>query len=181
MPQIETERLLLRPFTLDDVDAYYTAIRSDADVMRYLPGGKPQPREKAEALIRQFIAGWENSPFGGLAVIHKADDTLIGQAGLMGLPGTDKVELFYAFAKTYWGQGLAPEAARAVLRFGFEHAGLEEIVAVFEPGNAGSERVMIKVGMMHQGLIAAYDTELPCYAVTCEEFDYGDGAYHFSA
>ncbi len=48
MPQLETDRLLLRPFTLDDVDAYYTAIRSDPDVMRYLPGSEPRPREDAE-------------------------------------------------------------------------------------------------------------------------------------
>lgn len=179
MPKIETERLLLRPFTLDDVDAYHAAIRSDPNVMRYLPGGKPQPREKTEQVIRQFIAMWETSGFGGFAVVHKADDTLIGQAGLSELSGTDKIELFYAFAKPYWGQGLALEAARAVLRFGFEQCSLEEIVAVFVPENAGSERVMIKAGMISQGVIAAYDTELPCYSVTRADFNYDDGTYRF--
>jgi RimJ/RimL family protein N-acetyltransferase len=55
MPEIETARLRLRPFTLDDLDDYYTAIRSDPDVMRFLPGGQPQPRERAEQVIRFFI------------------------------------------------------------------------------------------------------------------------------
>lgn len=181
MPHIETDRLLLRPFTLDDVDTYHAAIRSDPDVMRYLPGGQPQSREQAEQAVQRFIAGWQASGFGGFAVIRKVDGALIGQSGLSPLPGTDMVEVFYALAKAAWGQGYAPEAARAVLRFGFEQVGLARIVAVFVPENIGSERVMIKLGMAHQGMIAAYDTELPCYAITREAFDYGGGVYRVSA
>lgn len=179
MPQIETERLLLRPFTLDDVDAYHAAIRSDPDVMRYLPGGVPQPRADTERVIQHFIIMWETQPFGGFAVIHKADGALIGQCGLAYVPGwgTELVELFYALAQPYWGQGFATEAARAVLRFGFETGGLERIVAVFMPENTGSERVMRKLGMASQGMLQAYGDELPCYAITRAAFAYGDGAY----
>lgn len=180
MPQLETERLRLCPFTLNDVDAYYMMIRSDPDVMRYLPGGEPRPREDAERVIRYFIAQWEAQPFSGFAVIHKQDNALIGQCGLAFIPDTEIVELFYALGKPYWGQGLAPEAARAVLRFGFEQCALERIVAVFVPENTGSERVMIKLGMVHEGMMPAYNTELPCYAIRRAAFDYGTGAYSFT-
>ena len=177
MPEIETARLRLRLFTLDDVDDYYTAIRRDPDVMRYLPGGQPQPRTRAEQVIRFFIDYWRDHPFGGFAIIHKADGKLIGQCGLQIIPGNTDVELFYALAKPYWGQGYAPEAGHACLRYGFETAGLDRIFAMFIPGNTGSERVMIKLGMKPVGLRPAYETDLPCYAIARSEFVPGDAPY----
>ncbi len=123
------------------------------------------------------MAQWETHPFSGFAVIHKADNTLIGQCGLAFIPETEIIELFYALGKAHWGQGLAPEAARAVLRFGFEQCALDRIVAVFVPENTGSEQVMIKLGMAHEGTMQAYNTELPCYAITPDTFEYGAGAY----
>jgi RimJ/RimL family protein N-acetyltransferase len=142
MPEIETARLRLRLFRLDDLDDYYTAIRRDPDVMRFLPGGQPQSRERTEQVIGKSIDYWQDHDFGGFAVIHKADGKLIGQCGLHVIPGQTDVELFYALAKPYWGQGLAAEAGHACLRYGFETVGLARIVAVFAPGNMRSERVM---------------------------------------
>jgi ribosomal-protein-alanine N-acetyltransferase len=178
MPIIETARLRLRLFTPDDLDDYYATIRSDPDVMRYLPSGKPQPREYAEQVIQRFIVYWQTHPFGAFAVTLKADGQLIGQCGLQLIPNQTDVELFYALAKWAWGKGIAPEAAHACLRYGFETAGLERIFAMFVPGNVGSERVMIKLGMTSQGMRAAYDTELPCYAIARSEFRPGDAMYH---
>ena len=177
MPEIETARLRLRPFVLDDLDAYYAAIRRDPDVMRFLPGGQPQPRERAEQVIRRFIDAWRDQHFGGFAVIHQADGKLIGQCGLEIIPNQTDVELFYAFAKPYWGQGYAAEAGRACLRYGFESAGLDRIFAMFVPGNTASERVMIKLGMKSIGLRPAYGSALPCYAITRDEFQPGDAPY----
>jgi RimJ/RimL family protein N-acetyltransferase len=178
MPEIETARLRLRLFTMDDVDDYYAAIRSDPDVMRFLPGGQPQPREQAETVLYYFIHYWQDHDFGAFAIIHKADRKLIGQCGLQIIPGQTDVELFYALAKPYWGQGFASEAGHACLRYGFETVGLARIFALFVPGNVGSERVMLKFGMTSQGLRPAYDTALPCYAITRDEFRPGDAPYH---
>jgi ribosomal-protein-alanine N-acetyltransferase len=177
MPQIETARLHLRMFTIDDLDDYYAAIRSDPDVMRYLPGRQAQSRERTEQVIRFFIDYWQDHPFGAFAVMHRVDNRLIGQVGLQYIPGQSEVELFYAYAKPYWGQGIAFEAGRACLRYGFETIGLERIYAMFIPGNIGSERVMMKLGMTSQGMRAAYDTELPSYAIAREAFDPGDAPY----
>ncbi len=177
MPEIETARLRLRLFSLDDLPDYYRAIRSDPDVMRFLPGGQPQPLERAEQVIRFFIDYWRDHDFGGFAVVHKADGRLIGQCGLQIIPGQTDVELYYALARSYWGQGYASEAGHACLRYGFETAGLDRIFAMFVPGNTTSERVMIKLGMKSVGLRPAYETSLPCYAITREEFQAGDAPY----
>jgi RimJ/RimL family protein N-acetyltransferase len=177
MPEIDTARLRLRPFTLDDLDEYYTAIRSDPDVMRFLPGGQPQPRERAKQVIRFFIDYWRDHDFGAFAIVDRADDRLIGQCGLQIIPGQTDVELFYALAKPYWGKGYASEAGRACLRYGFESAGLDRIFAMFVPGNTASERVMIKLGMKSVGLRPAYESALPCYAITRDEFQPGDAPY----
>jgi ribosomal-protein-alanine N-acetyltransferase len=177
MPEIETARLRLRPLILDDADAYYLAVMCDPDVRRYLPGGQPLPRDRAEPIIERFQNYWDQHGFGGWAVIHKADDRLIGQCGLQYLPGTTEVEVYYALAKAYWGQGFAPEAAHATLRYGFETLNFDRIVAVFVPGNHASERVMIKIGMTYQGIKHAYETDLPFYSINCAEFQPGDAPY----
>ncbi|MCD4686941.1 MAG: GNAT family N-acetyltransferase [Anaerolineae bacterium] len=181
MPRIETARLVLRPFVLEDADAYYHAVMCDPDVRRFLPGGQSLPRERAVPIMEHFIAQWAMYGFGGMAVLHKSDAQLIGQCGLQFIPDTDKIEVFYALAKVYWGQGLAPEAARACLHFGFEERGFDQINALFMPGNTGSERVMIKLGMTHQGLLYAYDTELPWYAIVRAAFEPGNTPYIYHA
>ena len=177
MASIDTARLRLRPFTLDDLNAYHAAIRSDPDVMRYLPGGLPQSRDVSDRVLRFFIDYWTQHPYGGWAVIHAADGRLIGQAGLQQLSDRPEVELYYAFAKAYWHQGFASEAAHAVLRYGFETAGLDRIIAVFAPENTASEHVMISCGMTAQGLLPCYGTQLPSYAITRAEFQPGTAPY----
>ncbi len=163
MVQIETARLRLRLFTLDDLDAYHTAIFSDPDVTRFLPGGAPRPRDGSERVIRRFLEHWQQHDFGIFAVEYEGQ--VIGHCGLQYIPDTNHVELAYALAKSCWGKGLASEAAAACLRYGFEHLALDRIVAVFVPENTASERVMQKIGMHHVGLLACYGTELPCYAL----------------
>lgn len=177
---IETTRLRLRPFTLEDADAYYDAVMWDPDVRRYLPGRQPLPRERAESILQRHIDHWAQHNMCGRAMILRAGDQLIGHCGLQYIPSQPDVEIFYALAKDFWGQGLASEAAHAALRYGFEVLELERIYAMFVPGNTASERVMIKIGMTYQGLRHAYDTDLPCYAIRREEFRSGSAYYQVS-
>jgi RimJ/RimL family protein N-acetyltransferase len=170
MFEIETARLRLRPFTLDDAEIYYRTLLSDPDVMRYLPGGAPRPRDHADRAVDYFTDHWARHGFGISAVILKSESRLIGQCGLQYIPDLPHVEVAYALGRVYWGQGLASEAARAWLRCGFEELNLDRIVALFLPGNTASERVMIKLGMTYQGTLHAYDTDLPCYAIARADF-----------
>ena len=102
------------------MDAYYAGISSDADVMRYLPGGKPRLRSDSQWVISYFMHHAELHGFGVWAVEEKASGALIGHAGLEHIPGAQEVEIAYTLAKAYWGRGFATEAAGASLSYGFE-------------------------------------------------------------
>ena len=175
--ELETARLRLRQFTLDDIDAYYQAIFSDPDVMRYLPGGVPRPKERTEITIRSDQNHWQQHSFGLWAVIYKPEETLIGHCGLMTMPETSEIEVAYALAKPFWGMGLATEAAHASLRFGFETVGLDRIVAVAVSENTASQQVMVKIGMVYEKIAQVYGTELPYYTITRTIFRPGNAPW----
>ena len=179
---IETARLRLRPFTVDDLDALHAAVYGDAEVTRYLPGGAPWPREKVQKLIAFYVKHWEEHGFGPWAVIHRADSRFIGEAGLNTVPKTDppEVEVLYAYARAYWGRGIATESASASLRYGFEEAGLERIIALAFPENIASQRVMQKIGMTHEGLQYYYDADLETYSISREAFQWDGSPYRLT-
>ena len=147
MPEIETARLLLRMFSQDDLDDL-SRLYADADVMRYL-SGHPLTREEASGWLNYFLAGWQNYGFGWWAVVQKKSGELIGHCGLQFLHVTPEVEVTYGLAKAYWRMGLASEAARACLRYGFEQLKLDRILALADPGNVRSHLVMERVGMRY--------------------------------
>lgn len=169
---LETERLRLRPLTLGDVDAYYAIITSDADVMRYLPGGgAARLRSDSEWVLGYFMQHVELHGFGIWAVEEKQSGALIGHAGLEYIPGADEVEVAYTLAKAAWGKGYATEAARTVLKYGFEALNLREIYGLSFPANAASQRVMQKLGMKLEGTTDRfYNTELTCYKLTRDDY-----------
>ena len=169
MAVIETERLILRPFVPSDLHEYHRHIYSDADVMRYLPGGKPRPREATQKVLEFAIQHGEEFGYTLWAVIDKENMAFLGHCGLTTLH--NGVEVAYALGKAFWGQGYAPEAARASLRFGFEAYGLEQILALAVPDNAASQRVMQKIGMHYQGITNDYyNTPLVLYALARGDF-----------
>src|SRR5919202_797952 len=102
MPQIETARLLLRPFNSADLDDVARLV-SDPQVMRYLgrEGGKTMSRGEAQTTLERFIAGWHERGFGHFAVLRKDTQQLCGMCGLKLLEGTP--ELVYVLARKYWG------------------------------------------------------------------------------
>jgi RimJ/RimL family protein N-acetyltransferase len=83
MPELENPRLRLRMFTPDDLDAYHARVYGDAEVMRYMPGGKPRSRADTERLLNDFIAYWNEHPLGVWAVVEKTSGAFIGHAGLL--------------------------------------------------------------------------------------------------
>ena len=171
MDTLETERLRLRPFSLDDVDAYYAGISSDADVMRYLPGGQPRQRADSQWVIGYFMRHAELHGFGVWAVEEQASRALIGHAGLEYIPGAEEVEIAYTFAKAYWGRGYATEAAAATISYGFGALNLPEIFGLAFPQNTASQNVMRKIGMESQGMTHEYyGLELACYHLTREHY-----------
>ena len=163
---LETERLVLREFTLDDLERL-VELRSDPLVMRYIG---LQSREKVEERLRYYLSLYQSHGFGMWAVVHKAENALIGWCGLLFLDQTPEVEVGYGVARAFWGQGLMTEAARASLRFGFESAKLERIVAVAMPENHQSRRIMEKLGMRYEKNGHFYNHELVYYAINRDQY-----------
>ena len=172
---LETERLMLRHFTVDDLDDL-AAIYADPDVMRYIGSGVAKARaQTAELLEFAFIdnaRAWpdevlerkpqlrraieRNCSFGLWATIYKPDNRLIGRCGLLSwdLDGQKETEVGYVLAKAYWGRGLASEAARASRDYGFNVLGFDRLISLILPQNLASQRVAIKNGMNHERDVA---------------------------
>jgi ribosomal-protein-alanine N-acetyltransferase len=134
-------------FTADDLQDL-SRIYADADVMKYL-SGHPLTEKETASWLKYFLSGWEQYGFGWWAVTLKERGALIGHCGLQFIHVTPDVEVTYGLEKAYWRMGLASEAARACLRYGFEELGLDRIYALADPGNVASHLVMKRVGMSY--------------------------------
>lgn len=172
MPEIETARLLLRMFNPSDLDDL-SRIYADEDVMKYL-SGHPLTRQETADWLSYFLEGWESYGFGWWAAVLKERGELIGHCGLQFIHTTPEVEVTYGLAKSYWRMGLASEAARACLRYGFEQLKLERIYALADPGNVGSHRVMQRVGMAYDKTAYykdnLYEGDLVSYAMSRDQY-----------
>lgn len=166
---IETERLLIREFTLEDLDKLIE-IRSDPQVYKYLGGIERQNPQALAKRLRFYIGCYDKYGFGTCATIWKETGEMIGSCGLQPLEDTGEIEVGYALAREYWGKGLGFECARTWLEYGFEKAKLERIVAIAAPENVGSWRVMEKCGMKYEKTEIHYDQECVFYAISKDEF-----------
>ncbi len=158
---METERLTLRGWRDDDLDAL-AAMNADPEVMRYILDGSVRSREKSAEGLQKMMRHWPEHGFGLFAVEVRETGALIGWAGLAVpdfLPEVlPAVEIGWRLNRQSWGHGYATEAAAAALRFGFEEAGLDRIISIRHPENTRSARVMEKLGLTY-----AYDTVIPSH------------------
>lgn len=166
---LETERLFIRPFTLDDLPRMIE-MRSEAEVSKYLGGAKLQNPEKITARMNVYLDCYEKYGFGVCATIWKETGEMIGWSGLMPLDWTTEIEVGYGMIKRFWGQGIGSEAAKAWLDFGFNVKKLKRIVAVAYPENTGSRRIMEKLGMKYEKIETHYGAECVFYGISSEEY-----------
>lgn len=150
--------------TLEDADAFFR-LNSHPDVMRYT-GEPPLPSVEA---AREAIAGyrdWDDPGYGRWACVLRDEGAMIGFCGLKFLPELGETDIGYRLHPDYWGRGLATEAARATLHYGFETLDLEEIVALVLPGNAASVRVLQKLRMERGEDITYFDERVQRWSIT---------------
>lgn len=146
LPVLETERLILRPFTLDDIPASQ-AMNLDAEVSKYTGDGGVVSKEEIERRIKENVLGdYKKYGYGRLAVELKNGEKFIGFCGLKYIPEDTAVDLGYRLMKKYWGKGLATEASQACLDYGFHTLKLKRITAMVVPDNKGSINVLEKLG-----------------------------------
>ena len=147
---LETERLILRRFTEADL-GNLVELNGDPDVMHFLNGGKPTPREFVEAIILpRILQQYERfDDFGTWAAIEKSTGEFLGWLHFRPSHGVspEEVELGYRLRKAAWGKGYGTEGSRALIRKGFTELGVQRVVASTYSENIGSRRVMEKSGL----------------------------------
>lgn len=147
---ISTERLDLRPLTPADLATMHE-LYADPGSMRYA-GGPSKTADQSLERLQRLIDHQERHGFSLWAVVERGSGAVIGDAGLILYAHRGpEIEIGYRLKVPYWGKGYATEAARAWLAHGFEELGLERIVAVTDPENVASQRVLEKIGMRREG------------------------------
>lgn len=179
--RLETKRLILRRFTLDDADAMFRNWASDPEVTKYLTW---LPHSSA-AVSKAVIAGWLplyenpghyswaivlkelNEPIGSIAAVDQRDD--IGM-----------VHIGYCIGKKWWRRGYTSEALAEIIRFFFEDVGVKRIESRHDPRNPNSGKVMLKCGLKYEGTMRQDDinNQGVCdsvrYAILAKDY-FGDG------
>lgn len=152
IPLLTTERLVLRPFTPDDLAAL--AVLHAEESFWWYPLRRGMTEAETEEFLCRVIGRYDSDGFGLEAVVDRASGTMIGWAGLAVphfLPQIlPAVEVGWRLAGSHRGRGLATEAGSAAVDWGFTEGGLERIVSIYEPENAPSGRVMERLGFTHE-------------------------------
>jgi len=150
MADILTERLLLRRWRPSDIEPF-ARMNADPIVMEHFPA--PLSPQQSAQFIENIEKHFEQHGFGLWAAELRATGDFTGFIGLavprFQAPFTPCVEIGWRLIPDYWGQGLATEGARAVVRHAFDSLGLHEIVSFTVPANTRSRSVMEKLGMTH--------------------------------
>lgn len=145
----ETSRLLLRHFTLDDID-FLVALHSDPQVAEFI-GGVKTP-EQTRQRLDQWIHEYQVYGYSKWAVALRSTGELVGRCGLAleSIEGADHWELGWTLARAYWGNGYASEAANAAMEHSFRVLGLQRLISLIRPGNTASTRVAERIGMKYE-------------------------------
>ncbi|MCE2572749.1 GNAT family N-acetyltransferase [Motilimonas eburnea] len=166
MPKIaETERLILRLFEPDDVEALYE-LMSNRQVMKFSVSG-PLNRKQVQTFLNSILDTYMSKGFSLWAIHCKEDQRLIGFCGhfFHRLEGQDEVELVYRLLPDYWGQGLASEAARAATQYAFTELGLERLISFIADNNEASKRVAESSGFQLERQTHFYDKPVLVYSL----------------
>ena len=171
---LETDRLVLRRFSLADVDNLVN-LDADPDVMRYVTGGIPTSREEIQdEFLPAFLDYYQRyEGYGFWAAIEKATGEFLGWFHFRPAPDAapGEVELGYRLRKSAWGKGYATEGSRALIRKGFTELGVQRVVAGAMAVNQASRRVMEKAGLT---LVRTFNQPWP-YPIDGDQF--GDVEY----
>ena len=143
-PTLTTERLTLRPFVDEDLDAW-AAIVGDPETARHIGGVRS--RAQAWERLAMYHGHWVLRGYGQWAVVVRDSGRLIGRAGLWNPEGWPELEVGWTLARSEWGRGYATEAGRAAIEWGRSVLGLTRIASVISPGNERSIAVAERLGM----------------------------------
>ncbi len=155
---IETERLILRPYTVFDAEAMYRNWASSDEVTRYLTWQAHTGVDATRKLLELWVESYQDPAVYHWGITLKGNDTVIGDISVVHMNDkTAAAELGWCMGQAWWGQGIMPEAALAVRDYLFDRVGFHRIQARHDKNNPKSGRVMQKIGMQYEGTQRASD------------------------
>lgn len=169
---LETARLRLEPFN----DSHFEGLRimdNDSGVMLYINKGIVKTPEETWESIRRVQARWEKYGFSWWAVKEKASGAIVGAACLQHLANQEgaPLEIGWRLIPEQNGKGYATEAAKAIIDFAVKQAGATYLVAVADPENIPSQRVMQRLNMKFKAIEQHYDTPCVVYQLSINGAD----------
>lgn len=162
--ELHTERLVLRQFRDDDLDAF-AALQADPIVARHVGDGRPTNRATSWRLMAIFLGHWQLRGHGQYAVDERVTGTLVGRAGLWHPEGWPGMEIGWALARDRWGRGYATEAGHAVATAAFRTASVERLISLIRPENTASVRVALKLGAVREHTISLEGHDADVYVL----------------
>ncbi len=149
---LKTERMILREFTYRDVD-HLVDLDSDPEVTRYINGGKATPRDFiVDSVMPRIMSYYETyTDLGIWAALTQSTSEFLGWFHFRpNHADKSEIELGYRLKRKFWGQGFATEGSLALVRKGFVELGVDNVVALADPDNGASRRVMEKAGLEYE-------------------------------
>lgn len=177
---LQTERLILRPFLEEDAEAMFDNWASDPEVTKFLSWPTYKSIDDAHAILNQWLESYDNPEFYQWAIVLKELGQPIGSISVVNLDNrVDLAEIGYCIGKTWWGQGIMPEALKAVMQYLFEVVGMQRLEAGHDPENSASGAVIRKCGFRYEGTLRRRIrsnrgiTDVAWYSMLKEEYNMG--------
>lgn len=156
--RVETERLILRRFTMDDADAMFRNWANDPEVTKYLTWPAHSSVEVSRMVLESWVFQYDDNAFYQWAIVPRDIGEPVGSIGAVhGRDEIAMVHIGYCIGKKWWKQGITSEALTALIRFFFEEAGMNRVESRHDPRNPNSGRVMKKCGMKYEGTMRQAD------------------------
>lgn len=169
IPQLETQRLILRGLREEDLDAY-AQMCGDFEVMRYIGVGKPLSRGESWRSMAMILGHWQLRGYGMWAVEERQSGEMIGRIGCWQPEGWPGFEIGWTLRRTYWGRGLATEGAKAAMDYAFGELQQSRVISLIRPENAASRRVAQKLGEKLEGMTDILGGEVVIYGIHQEDW-----------
>ena len=154
--RIETDRLILRQFRIEDAEDMYNNWTTDVEVTRFLTWSPHPDIDFTKGLLENWIGKYSEPTWYNWAIELKETGEVVGNISVVKLnERIEAADIGYCMGKAWWGRGIMPEALRAVIAYLFEEVGLNRVAACHDVNNPKSGRVMQKAGMTREGVLRA--------------------------
>lgn len=162
---LQIDGFTMRPILVADLDAL-VAIWADPEVTRFLPSrGVPISRERTEKALVSFFEHWEKRGYGIWAIIENTSSEMVGYCGLRYLDELGEAEVLYGLTTAYWGRGIATQATKASISYGFNVANLNRVIVLLLPDNQASRRVIEKAGLHYEKQVHIFNLDALYYSI----------------